>query len=956
MKILFVIAHSGLARHLGRVIELAAIAGHEVAVIVGKEKKGLVTQTLQQIGTYLNIQQIKFVRPAYILKPILTLTRALLDIGLYFRADHPSPELVHRYGKIFPPAMLHVLMRPFWRRIISNKYLRRLLRVIEKWIPSSRAIRGLLKKHKPDIVVTTPYLFPGSDDIDYLKAAACLKIPTCSAVASWDNLSTKGTGHVAVDRLFVWNEALKSEAAVLHGINPANITITGSPTFDHLFKWAPSLSQEEFCVQAGAPADKILLLYLCSSGSIARDEEKVIRRFAADLSTCEKTRNCLLLVRPHPLNYQIWVNIEPLPENVCIYPKQGDLPDNPVSIDIYCHSIYFAKAMIGLNTSAFLEASVLDRSCIALPAMRDCYDQERFGHFRHLANGNFIHTPASLVEATNILSDMLMSGVDTKEAARRDFIKNFLRPNGMGREASAVMLDAILETARGPARAQAMRNYFNHVTPPIRDELNRSIVYVLIGLAHFPYHESVISALSRAGFRVHLAILKLGTASALEADLTDNPPLAELIDSFKQFLSEHPNIQVIEITKADLVTPNLSLIVRFLRSFASYIRRFPPNNFYRQRWLGYMENRLGWLSQQKVVHWLLGLPYAEQVLGWIDRRLRPNPAALAQLAKLKPDMVFVSPGNMRYNPEVEWLKAAGWLGIRTAIVTLSWDNLTTKGLIHIRPDHLFVWNNSHAEEARQIHHISDSEIFIAGAPFFDKWRHTERQRANRDDFLPTVGLDPARDYIVYLGSSVNIAENESWLIRDLYHAMKDSDEPALRGVQILVRPHPGNRKICKDLVDLPIVLSCDDTAGIPFSEARKQLLYNTLHHSVLVVSINTSAIIDAIAIGKPCISVKTEQYQDTHTKSAHFQHLLDAGAVIMVEGVQDCARKILEHLDGGDPSNSRRQDFVRRFIQSPLPEMTAGETIALIASRLLDGDSTTTMKDDIPTTSVKFAS
>jgi len=313
MKILFVIAHSGLARHFGRVIELAAIAGHEVAVIVGKEKKGLVTQTLQQIGTYLNIQQIKFVRPAYILKPILTLTRALLDLGLYFRADHPSPELVHRYGKIFPPAMLHVLMRPFWRRIISNKYLRRLLRVIEKWTPSSRAIRGLLKKHKPDIVVTTPYLFPGSDDIDYLKAAACLKIPTCSAVASWDNLSTKGTGHVAVDRLFVWNEALKSEAAVLHGINPANITITGSPTFDHLFKWAPSLSQEEFCVQAGAPADKILLLYLCSSGSIARDEEKVIRRFAAALSTCEKTRNCLLLVRPHPLNYQIWVNIEPLP-------------------------------------------------------------------------------------------------------------------------------------------------------------------------------------------------------------------------------------------------------------------------------------------------------------------------------------------------------------------------------------------------------------------------------------------------------------------------------------------------------------------------------------------------------------------------------------------------------------------------------------------------------------------
>jgi hypothetical protein len=40
---------------------------------------------------------------------------------------------------------------------------------------------------------------------------------------SWDNLSTKGTLHVAPDLMFVWNERQRREAAELHDYPPERV-------------------------------------------------------------------------------------------------------------------------------------------------------------------------------------------------------------------------------------------------------------------------------------------------------------------------------------------------------------------------------------------------------------------------------------------------------------------------------------------------------------------------------------------------------------------------------------------------------------------------------------------------------------------------------------------------------------------------------------------------------------
>ena len=55
------------------------------------------------------------------------------------------------------------------------------------------------------------------------------------------------------------------EALTLHGVPAERIVVTGAQCFDKWFDRAPSRDRETFCRQIGLPADRPILLYVCSA-------------------------------------------------------------------------------------------------------------------------------------------------------------------------------------------------------------------------------------------------------------------------------------------------------------------------------------------------------------------------------------------------------------------------------------------------------------------------------------------------------------------------------------------------------------------------------------------------------------------------------------------------------------------------------------------------------------------
>ena len=71
------------------------------------------------------------------------------------------------------------------------------------------------------------------------------------------------------------------------------------------------------------------------------------------------------------------------------------------------------------------------------------------------------------------------------------------------------------------------------------------------------------------------------------------------------------------------------------------------------------------------------------------------------LREENPDIVLVSPLVRFGSEQSDWVKSAKALGIPVGFPVFSWDNLTTKGIIHVAPDRVFVWNDVQKREATQ---------------------------------------------------------------------------------------------------------------------------------------------------------------------------------------------------------------------------------------------------------------
>jgi hypothetical protein len=315
------------------------------------------------------------------------------------------------------------------------------LKKVERIVPPDRAIKDWLRQHRPDVVVASPYVFHNSfRELEYVKAAQAIKIPTVVAVASWDNLAIKGTFHLTPDLTLVWNETLLREAVDVHGLPQKQILVTGAPKFDYWFEMKPKLDRGVFCRQIGVRPEMPYVVYLCSARGIIADELETVREIVSRLKQNPSTEDVQVLIRPHPLNMINWSQLAS--EDIRVWPKNGEMPDTPEARQNYYHTLHYCTATIGINTTAMLEAAIADKPCISIIDERHKTAQGDMGHFRHLVNGDFLELAHSYEQAATTLAEVL-AGRDRKCENRRRFVKEFIRPLGMNRSASQFVAQVI---------------------------------------------------------------------------------------------------------------------------------------------------------------------------------------------------------------------------------------------------------------------------------------------------------------------------------------------------------------------------------------------------------------------------------------------------------------------------------------------------------------------------------
>ena len=366
------------------------------------------------------------------------------------RAIKRAPRLVVR------PLPLRFVSGAFGRAVATS-----VLKRVERAIPSRPKVEAFIARHEPDVVLFTPLLKLGSMQPDYLKSAQALGHRTMLCVASWDNLSSKALIRFPPDAVTVWNDVQKREAIQLHGVPPERVIVTGAQNFDAWFVWKPR-AREDFCRRVGLDPAKPYLLYVGSALFTASiSESAFVKAWISRLrqSGHPQLAEASILIRPHPKRSREWssVDLDALPRNVVIWPRSGAMPVERQAKADYFDSMYHSAAVVGLNTTALIEAGVVGRPVHTLLAPEFAGSQKETLHFPYLTEveGGLLRVAADFDEHARQLAEAL-AGINWGEQQRRRFLEVFVRPHGLDVTATSVFVNAIEALAKGE-RPQPVR-------------------------------------------------------------------------------------------------------------------------------------------------------------------------------------------------------------------------------------------------------------------------------------------------------------------------------------------------------------------------------------------------------------------------------------------------------------------------------------------------------------------
>jgi hypothetical protein len=372
--------------------------------------------------------------------------RLWADYLRYFEPHYASaPKLRARAEERVPPRLVRLSQHPAFRNPDNRQRLLSALRMLERAMPTAGDIRQQLREHKPDVVIITPLVYLGSWQFEVLRAALAEGLRTIFAVGSWDHLSSKALVRDLPQRIFVWNDTQKNEAMTLHGVPADRIVVTGAQCYDQWFDRVPRRTRTEFCRRVGLPSDRPIVLYACSAlfwGSPV--EAELVCRWIQSLreSPHQELRDAAVLVRPHPARMDEWrtVDLSRFP-NVAVY---GSNPTDGESKEDYFESLFYSSAVVGLNTSAFLEAAIVGRPLHTILTPEFAENQEGTLHFQYLTTvgGGVLEVSRSFEEHHEQLAASLRDPA-ARAGVNRQFVREFIRPHGVESAATPIFCDAV---------------------------------------------------------------------------------------------------------------------------------------------------------------------------------------------------------------------------------------------------------------------------------------------------------------------------------------------------------------------------------------------------------------------------------------------------------------------------------------------------------------------------------
>ncbi|NSW51314.1 MAG: hypothetical protein HPY85_02270 [Anaerolineae bacterium] len=257
-----------------------------------------------------------------------------------------------------------------------------------------------------------------------------------------------------------------------------------------------------------------------------------------------------------------------------------------------------------------------------------------------------------------------------------------------------------------------------------------------------------------------------------------------------------------------------------------------------------------------------------RIARWLFRKLlavMDTPSLYRDLFEIYQPVLVVSQ-TAGWRLDQYMLREASRLKIKTAYVTVGWDNPSSQGLPGAFIDQANVWSEIHRWELSKGSDWNESDIHVGGMPLFDGYI-SHQWLIDRHEYFRMHGLDPNKKLIAFAATALSITPNLH-IIEALVKSVHAGriNQPA----QVLIRFHPNHFKeqghyreeyqAIKELVakypdDIKFVEPKETPGGIErYSGEDFPEKASMMYYCDVMVTIYSTMVVEAALVNTPFIS------------------------------------------------------------------------------------------------------
>lgn len=258
--------------------------------------------------------------------------------------------------------------------------------------------------------------------------------------------------------------------------------------------------------------------------------------------------------------------------------------------------------------------------------------------------------------------------------------------------------------------------------------------------------------------------------------------------------------------------------------------------------------------------------FAKQDMDLINKIKEIDPCCLLLLCS--------TAGNIQLN----LIKACQKLKVKSVVIPLGWDNISSKLLMYISPDTIIERGKQNVDLARNIFELKDQQVFKVGVPHYEMY-FTYQQQADlskkREDFLTRLGI-PVDKKVILFGGALRPFDETSFLLK-LERAI---EKGILYNIHIIYRPHPERDARIKEKSYFDL-----DFKHITFDQELKHSYLNhksnympnlenylDLYNAITaIISPFSSVMVEAGLFGKPILALACND--GMHTGATSVEHI-----------------------------------------------------------------------------------